>query len=70
VRKEHRRVKNSTADPGSPHDCFAGCEAQHQQTAFAKKKQQDAAILFGTGLAVVRGGKFPTCPGVDAAAAC
>jgi hypothetical protein len=64
--------------PGSAYDCFAGCEAQHQQTAFAKKLAEDGhppvtatrcAILFGTALAVFRGGKFLTCPGVDEAGA-
>jgi hypothetical protein len=38
----------ASADPGFPHDCFAGCEAQHQQTAFAKKKQQDAVFFVKT----------------------
>jgi hypothetical protein len=28
--------------------CFAGCEAQHQQTVFAKKKQQDAVFFVKT----------------------
>jgi hypothetical protein len=31
--------------PGFIYDCFAGCEAQHQQTAFAKKKSHDAMFF-------------------------
>ena len=34
--------------PGSAYDCFAGCEAQHQQTAFAKKKSHDAMFFVNT----------------------
>jgi len=30
-------------------DCFAGCEAQHQQTAFAKQKWQDAMFCVKPG---------------------
>ena len=30
--------------PGSAYDCFAGCEAQHQQTAFAKRKRHDVVF--------------------------
>ena len=45
-----RRSKNpnaprASADPRLVQDCFAGCEAQHQQTAFAKKKQHDAVFF-------------------------
>jgi hypothetical protein len=28
--------------------CFAGCEVQHQQAVFAKKKQQDAVFFVKT----------------------
>jgi hypothetical protein len=42
------KAPRASADPGSPHGCFAGCEAQHQQTAFAKKKQQDAVFFVKT----------------------
>ena len=38
----------ASADPGSVQDCFAGCEAQHQQTAFAKKKSHDAMFFVNT----------------------
>jgi len=31
-----------------PEDCFAGCEAQHQQTAFAKQKRQDVVFCVNT----------------------
>jgi len=30
------------------HDCFAGCEAQYQQTAFAKQKRQDVVFCVNT----------------------
>ena len=30
--------------PRLPHDCFAGCEPQHRQTAFAKRKRHDAVF--------------------------
>jgi hypothetical protein len=48
-----RRSKNpnapqASADPGYPHDCFAGCELQYQQTAFAKKKSHDAMFFVNT----------------------
>jgi hypothetical protein len=48
-----RRSKNpnaprASADPGYPHDYFAGCELQHQQTAFAKKKSHDAMFFVNT----------------------
>ena len=39
-------------EPALPHSCFAGCEAQHQQTAFAKRKWQDA--MFRVKLATLR----------------
>ena len=29
-------------------DCMAGCHAQHQQTAFAKKKSHDAMFFVNT----------------------
>ena len=35
-------------EPSLVEDCFAGCEAQHQQTAFAKQKQQDAVFFVKT----------------------
>jgi hypothetical protein len=34
--------------PAPPPNCFAGCEAQHQQTTFAKKKSHDAMFFVNT----------------------
>ena len=42
------KAPRASADPGSTQDCFAGCEAQHQQTAFAKRKRQDAVFRVKT----------------------
>ncbi len=42
------KAPRASADPGSIQDCFAGCEAQHQQTAFAKRKRQDAVFRVKT----------------------
>jgi hypothetical protein len=36
-------------EPALVEDCFAGCEAQHQQTAFAKQKRQDVVFCVKTG---------------------
>jgi hypothetical protein len=38
-RAKNPKAPRASADPGSSNECFAGCEVQHQQTAFAKKKQ-------------------------------
>jgi hypothetical protein len=35
----------------------AGCHAQHQQTAFAKKKQHDAVFFVNTARSGVRGAR-------------
>jgi hypothetical protein len=32
-------------EPALVEDCFAGCESQHQQTAFAKKKRHDVVFF-------------------------
>jgi hypothetical protein len=48
LRGRNSNARRASADPGSVYDCFAGCEAQHQQTAFAKKKQQDAVFFVKT----------------------
>ena len=34
--------------PASSKTCFVGCEAQHQQTAFAKKKRHDVVFFVNT----------------------
>jgi hypothetical protein len=43
-------------EPALP-DCMAGCHAQHQQTAFAKKKQHDAVFFVNTARFGVRGAR-------------
>jgi len=47
-RGRNSNARRASADPGFPHDCFAGCEAKHQQTAFAKKKSHDAMFFVKT----------------------
>jgi hypothetical protein len=42
-------------EPALVEDCFAGCEAQQQQTAFAKRKWQDAMFRVKTARFGVRG---------------
>jgi hypothetical protein len=39
---QRRRGKADDSTAALVQECFAGCEAQHQQTAFAKQKWQDA----------------------------
>ena len=47
---------------------FAGCEAQHQQTAFAKRKWQDA--MFRVNTATLRCSGSPTsCAPIQARSA-
>jgi hypothetical protein len=45
-------------EPALVDACFAGCEAQHRQTAFAKKKRQDVVFFVNTARSGVRG----ACP--------
>ncbi len=45
-------------EPALP-DCMAGCHAQHQQTAFAKKKSHDAMFFVNTARFGVRGARPP-----------
>jgi hypothetical protein len=49
-------------EPALVHDGVAGCEAQHQQTAFAKKKQHDAVFFVNTARFGVRGARPPAHP--------
>ena len=44
-------------EPALVEDCFAGCEAQHQQTAFAKQKRQDVVFCVKTARYGVRGAR-------------
>jgi hypothetical protein len=39
------KAPRASADPGSADDWFAGCESQHQQTTFAKKKRHDVVFF-------------------------
>jgi len=41
-------------EPALVHDCFAGCEARHRQTAFAKKKRHDVVFFVNKARCGVR----------------